>query len=80
MVDVIFDPSFQKEFQKIKDKILKERIMKQIFKIKENPEIGKPMKYTRRGTRELYIPPFRLSYSVEGNTVYVLEVYHKAEQ
>ena len=80
MVDVIFDPSFQKEFQKIKDKILKERIMKQIFKIKENPEIGKPMKYTRRGTRELYIPPFRLSYSVEGNTVYVLEVYHKDEQ
>ena len=30
--------------------------------LKENPELGKPMRYGRKGTRELYIAPFRLSY------------------
>lgn len=80
MVDVIFDPYFKKNFKKIKDKILKERIIKQISKIKENPEIGKPMMHTRKGTREIYIPPFRLSYKLKGNIVYILDLYHKDEQ
>lgn len=77
MVNVIFDPLFKKSFQKIKDSALKERIIKQISKIKDDPEAGKPMKYDRKGTRELYIPPFRLSYKTEGNTVYILALYHK---
>lgn len=80
MVDVIFDSEFKKAFEKIKDKILKEKIIKQLAKIKDNPEIGKPMRYTRKGTRELYIPPFRLSYLIEGETVYILDLYHKDVQ
>ena len=55
MVDIIFDSHFKKDFKKIKDKSIKEKIIKQISKIKENPEIGKPMRYCRKGTRELYI-------------------------
>ena len=66
MVEVIFDPSFKRDFKKIKDKSVKEKIIKQVSKIKENPEIGKPMRFDRKGTRELYIPPWRLSYKVEG--------------
>jgi len=80
VVDVVFDPDFRKDFKKIKDNSTKEKIIKQVSKIKDNPEIGKPMRYTRKGTRELYIPPFRLSYKVEGNTVYILALYHKDEQ
>lgn len=80
MVDVLFDEYFKKNFQKIKDSALKERIIKQISKIKDNPEIGKPMKYSRKGTRELYVPPFRLSYYIEEETVYILDLYHKDEQ
>ena len=77
MVTVIFDPLFKKNFRKIKDLALKEKIIKQISKIKDNPEIGKPMRYGRKGTRELYIPPFRLSYKIEGEIIYVLASYHK---
>ena len=62
MVKADFDLSFKKLFSKIKDKPLKERIIKQFLKIKENPKVGKPMKYSRRGTREVYIKPFRLAY------------------
>jgi len=63
MVNAIFHSTFKKIFSKIKDKALKEKIIKQLIKIRDNPEIGKPMKYSRKGTREVYIPPFRLSYS-----------------
>lgn len=77
MVDVIFDLKFKKNFKKIKDSPIKERIIKQVSKIKDNPEIGKPMKYGRKGTRELYISPYRLSYKFESNTVFILDLYHK---
>jgi len=80
VVDLFFDPTFKNKFKKIKDKILKERIIKRVSKIKENPEAGKPMRYIRKGTRELYISPFRLSYKFENNTVYILDLYHKDEQ
>ncbi len=80
MVDVIFEEYFEKKFKKIKDSSTKEKIIKQIEKIKEYPEIGKPMRYTRKGTRELYVSPFRLSYKFEGNIVYILDLYHKDEQ
>ncbi len=80
MVGVIFDPHFERKFKKIKDKIMKERIIKQISKIKDNPEIWKPMQHARKGTRELYIAPFRLSYEIKDRIVYILDLYHKDEQ
>lgn len=62
MVNVTFTEEFKEIFLKIKDNSLKQKIIKQIEKIKINPEVGKPMKYDRKGTRELYVSPFRLSY------------------
>ncbi len=82
MVDVIFEEKFKRIFSKIKNSLMKEKIIKQISKIKENPEIGKPMKFSRKGTRELYIKPFRLSYAYikEENKIILLDLYHKDEQ
>ena len=82
MVDVIFEERFKHLFSKIKDPLTKEKIIKQITKIKENPEIGKPMRFGRKGTRELYIPPFRLSYAYDpaNKLIYILDLYHKDEQ
>ena len=82
MVSVDYHPHFLKLFQKLKDSTLKEKIKKQIAKIIENPEIGKPMMYSRKGTRELYTSPFRLSYmySKEENKIILLDLYHKDEQ
>ena len=77
MVEVIFDHDFKKEFKKIKNKDIKNRIIKQVSKIMDNPKIGNPMKYSRKGTRELYVVPYRLSYKVEGQVVYILSLYHK---
>jgi len=82
MVTAEFDQDFQKLFSKIKDPVLKDKIIKQVIKLKENPELGKPMKYSRKGTRELYIPPFRLSYLYikEEDKILIIDLYHKDEQ
>ena len=79
MVEIRFDKNFKKYFSKIKDKSLKIKIQKQIKKISENPELGKPMRNIRKGTREVYIKPFRLSYMYlkNKNMIYVLDLYHK---
>ena len=82
MVRIVFEKRFQIIFSKIKDNLMKTKILKQVEKIKTNPEIGKPMRNVRKGTRELYVKPFRLSYVylLEKNKVYILDLYHKKNQ
>lgn len=82
MVRSSFSDSFQRTFSKIKDKSTKERIIKQFIKIRENPEIGKPMMQDRKGTREVYIKPFRLSYAYikDADKIIFLDLYHKDKQ
>ena len=72
---------FIRAYEKI-DKSVKIKIDKILKRIINNPEIGKPMKYSRKGTREVYIKPFRLSYEYfrERNLIYLLDLYHKDEQ
>lgn len=79
MVNVSFDSNFEKTIKKIHDAVIKERVIKQIKRIIEDPNVGKPMKYGRKGTREIYVPPFRLSYyySEKENCIVFLEFYHK---
>ena len=82
MVTIEFSPSFERRIKKIKIQSLKTQIKKQIKKIIDNPEIGKPMKYERKGTRELYVAPFRLSYAFirEEDKIVFLDLYRKDEQ
>ena len=82
MVIIKYDESFEKNVKKINNQSVKEHILKQIQKIIEQPEIGKPMRYFRKGTREIYIKPFRLSYVYlkEEDKLIFLDLYHKDEQ
>ena len=75
------DPYFEKLFSKL-DNNQREKVKTQIRKIISNPEVGKPMQYSRKGTRELYSGSFRLSYAyiLEENKVIFLDLYHKDEQ
>jgi len=81
MVKIINAHDFEEEYNKL-DKSILDRIDKLIFKIIENPEIGKPMRYGRKGTREVYVGSFRLSYNYnkEEDIIYFLDLYHKDEQ
>lgn len=82
MIDVEWVKNFRERFEKIKEKSFKEKIIKQISKIIDNPEIGKPMQYQRKGTREVYIKPYRLSYlfQKQENKIILLDIYHKDNQ
>ena len=82
MVIAKYDSIFEQKMRKIKNAADKEKVKKQMAKILENPEIGKPMRYSRKGTRETYISSFQLSYiyyQLE-NSVLFLDIYHKDEQ
>lgn len=82
MVRIDYDSVFERKVKKIKDELLKLKVKKQIEKIVKSPEIGKPMKFGRKSTREVYISPFRLSYAYlkEEDVIIFLDLYHKDEQ
>jgi len=82
MVTIEFSNKFKKDFKKIKDTSIKIQLRKQIQKAISNPKIGKPMRYARKNTRELYVNPYRLSYSYlkEENKLILLDLYHKELQ
>jgi len=82
MVTVAYHPHFEKTIRKISDARLKEHLKQQIIKIIGTPSIGKPMRYCRKKTREVYIPPFRLSYWYDKrqDTIVFLALYHKDDQ
>ncbi len=82
MLNIEYKKDFLKTISKIKDEAVKNKVKKQIEKIIENPETGKPMRYSRKGTREVYIAPYRLAYAYQSseNKIIFLEIYHKDEQ
>ena len=82
MVTIRLDKLFRKKFDKVKDNTLATQIKKQIKKIIENPGIGKPMRYGRKGTREVYAKPFRLSYVFlpHEDKITFIDIYHKKKQ
>lgn len=80
MVNIEYTERFKKKMCKISDNLLKTKVKKQVTKIVENPECGKPMRYTRKGTRELYAKPYRIAYAYMDDTIIFLDVYHKDEQ
>lgn len=79
MLDIDYRKDFLKVISKIKNEVNKIKIKKQVEKILENPEIGKPMMYGRKGTRGVYVAPYRLAYSYNPseNKIVFLDLYHK---
>jgi mRNA-degrading endonuclease RelE of RelBE toxin-antitoxin system len=82
MLSIEYKKDFLKEIGKINNLGFKERVKKQVEKIIENPYVGKPMRYSRKGTREVYVSPYRLAYayfSSESKLIF-LDIYHKDKQ
>lgn len=76
MVDVIYTDKFEKEVKKL-DSSIKIKVIKQIKKIIQNPEIGKPLRYDLKGERTVYAKPYRIIYSFGQNTITFLRVEHR---
>lgn len=61
------------------DNSLRKRLDKQIDKIIENPDIGKPLRYDMKGERTVYVKPYRLIYRVDGDTLVLLQFSHRKD-
>ncbi len=75
--NVVWTEKFEREFRKLKDKAFKGRVRKMIEEIIGTPEIGKPLRLELKGERSIRIPPYRLIYAAEGDTLYLLRVEHR---
>lgn len=75
--EVIRTDKFKKRFKKIKDKKLKQKLKNKIIKIIEQPTIGKPLRYSRKGERTVYATPFRITYAYKGQVLYLLDFGHR---
>ena len=77
MVRVLWTQKFEQDFKHVKDLITRKRILKQIRKVAESPETGKPLKYSLKGERTVYIKPYRLIYSLSSDTLILLRFEHR---
>ena len=75
--NVVWTRKFEHGLRKLKDQAIKERVKKQIEKIMENHETGKPLRFNLKGERSVYVPPYRLIYAVQGETLYLLRFDHR---
>lgn len=75
MVKIIPSKEFIKDVKRL-DLFNREKLEKQIRKVVENPNVGKPLKYTR-GERALYIKPFRLIYAIRKDEIILLKFEHR---
>ncbi|MFA6328376.1 MAG: type II toxin-antitoxin system RelE/ParE family toxin [Candidatus Micrarchaeia archaeon] len=73
VADAVYTEAFRRAVRKIKDGAVKERVKRQVAEILEKPDVGKPLRFERKGERSVWVPPFRIIYSVEGNAVYFLD-------
>jgi mRNA interferase RelE/StbE len=78
-MEILASETFLKEFEKIKDKSTKDKLIKHIDKILENPNIGKPLTHDLKGERSVHIKPFRLIYVCENDKITLLRFEHRKE-
>lgn len=77
ITEIVWTQKFEDEFKKIKDRATQDKLEKQIKKIKDNPDFGKPLKYDLKGEWTIYVKPYRLIYTVEGDKLILLRFEHR---
>ena len=76
--EIVYTSKFEHDVKRIKDKSVKDRLEKNIRKIVENPEIGKPLSYVLNGEKIVGIPPFGLIYAINENTLILLRFENRS--
>lgn len=74
---IIYTEQFEKNIKSIKDNGVKIKVTKQIEKIIKNPDVGKPLRYVLRGERTVYVKPFRIIYTIDGENLIFLRFEHR---
>jgi addiction module RelE/StbE family toxin len=75
--EIIWTQKFEQEFKKIRDRATQDKLEKQIRKIYEDPNFGKPLGYGLKGEWSIYVKPYRLIYKIEGDKLILLRFEHR---
>lgn len=75
--EIVYTQKFERDVRKIRDILVKDRLRKQIEKIADDPESGKPLRYGLKGERAIRIPPYRLVYAVQQDRLILLRFEHR---
>ena len=74
---IVYTQKFERDVKKLRGGLVKERLEKQIRRIVEDPEAGKPLRYGLKGEWTVRIPPYRLIYAVQGDRLILLRFEHR---
>jgi mRNA-degrading endonuclease RelE of RelBE toxin-antitoxin system len=75
--EIIYSQDFQDQIKKFSGTPLAEKMRKQIRKIVENPNFGKSLKYGLANYRTIYVKPYRILYSFDEGTVFLVKFDHR---
>ena len=75
--EIVYTQKFERDVRKLRGGLMKEKLEKQIRKIAENPEVGKPLRYGLKGEWTVRIAPYRLIYAVQGDRLLLLRFEHR---
>ena len=78
-MNIIYTEEFKRDIRKVKDKSIQNRIKKMVKKIKNNPEIGKPLRYNLFGFKSIKIIPFRILYEIKDNLIILHKFEHRKD-
>ena len=76
---IVYTQKFERDVRKIRDNSVREQLEKQIRKISENPDFGKPLRHGLKGEWTIRVKPFRLIYAVQGDRLILLRFEHRKE-
>ncbi|HUI01000.1 MAG TPA: type II toxin-antitoxin system RelE/ParE family toxin [Nitrososphaerales archaeon] len=77
--EIVYTQKFERDVRKIRDNSVKDRLRKQIEKIVENPEFGKPLRYGLKGENTIRIQPYRLIYAAQDDRLILLRFEHRKQ-
>jgi addiction module RelE/StbE family toxin len=71
-------PLFEKNFERLtkKDSILRERLLKKVMEIIDNPEIGEHLTRNLAGMCSVHVGHWVIIYEVRGDEIHILNVDH----
>ena len=75
--EIVYTNKFERDVRKIRDSSLKEKLGKQIKKVAERPDFGKPLRYGLKGEWTIRVTPYRLIYAVQGERLILLRFEHR---
>jgi len=70
---------FLRDLKKVRDQATRDRIFKQMMKLQDLPESGKPLRYKMKNIRSIRVPPFRILYEIEGEKIIIIAFGHRED-